>query len=77
MIEDDNEYQRGFFNAFTAMHEELHLLEVHLQDDNGNLGETTRAVLTSIRRSMQHCEEMVRTEIEHEARLARRRNDDV
>lgn len=44
MMEED-EYRRGFMNALTAVQEEMERVESWIMDKEGNLGETTRAVL--------------------------------
>lgn len=48
----DAEYRRGFRNAFACVNEVLTEVEIHLQDDNGNVGETSRAVLGFIRKAL-------------------------
>lgn len=67
----ENEYRRGFTNAFANVYEVLGEVENRLMDDNGKLGETTRAVLAFVQKAVSDADNAVQDYWREEDRRSR------
>lgn len=71
MHDELNEYQRGMKNTFQLMYELLNEVEYVLRDDDGKLGETTRAVLGCFQLAFRGREELIEEAWAQELRARR------